>query len=58
MSPKLEEQIKKLQQAVSEIEARGAIFSVNAIEAALIPYRRKLGELEAQAGPGSTHSEY
>jgi hypothetical protein len=49
MSISLDEQIKQLKQAIAELEAQRAILGDEAVEAALVPSRRKLAELKAKA---------
>ncbi len=48
MSTTLDEQIKQLKKAISELEAQRGILGDEAVEAALIPSRKKLTELEAR----------
>jgi class 3 adenylate cyclase len=51
MSITLDEQIQQLKQAIADLEAQRSILGDAAVEAALIPSRQKLAELEAQAEP-------
>ena len=48
MSTTLIEQITQLEQAIAELEARRSILGDEAVEAALLPSRKKLADLEAQ----------
>ena len=47
MSTTLDEQINQLKQAIAELEAQRAILGDEAVEAALIPSRKKLADLQA-----------
>lgn len=49
MSSSLDEQINQLKQAIAEIDAQRSILGDAAVEAALVPSRQKLADLEAQA---------
>jgi hypothetical protein len=51
MSPTLDEQITQLRQTIAEMEAQRAILGDAAVDAALVPFRQKLVDLEAQAEP-------
>jgi class 3 adenylate cyclase/tetratricopeptide (TPR) repeat protein len=51
MTSSLDGQIKQLKQTISEMEAQRAILGDAAVDAALVPFRQKLAELEAQAEP-------
>ena len=46
MSTTLDEQINQLKQAIVEIEAQRAVLGDAAVEAALVPIRQKLADLE------------
>ena len=48
MSTTLDEQIKQLKQAIAEIEAQRTILGDAAVDAALVPSRQRLAELETQ----------
>jgi class 3 adenylate cyclase/tetratricopeptide (TPR) repeat protein len=49
MSPTLEEQIYQLKQTIAEMESQRAVLGDDVVEAALIPLRQKLTDLEANA---------
>jgi class 3 adenylate cyclase/tetratricopeptide (TPR) repeat protein len=51
MSTTLDEQINQLKQAIVELEAQRSILGDEAVDAALVPSRQKLAELEAQVEP-------
>ena len=50
MATTLDEQITQLKNAIAEIEAQRSILGDEAVDAALVPSRQKLAELEAQVG--------
>jgi len=49
MSTILEEQIRQLKQTINEMEAQRVVLGDAAMDAALVPFRQKLVDLEAQA---------
>jgi len=51
VSSKLEEQIKKLKQAITEMEEQRQILGDAAVDASLAPFQEKLAELEAKVEP-------
>jgi class 3 adenylate cyclase/tetratricopeptide (TPR) repeat protein len=51
MSTTLDEQINQLKQAIAELEEQRLILGDAAVDAALIPSRQKLAELESQSKP-------
>jgi class 3 adenylate cyclase len=50
MATTLDEQITQLKNAIAELEAQRSILGDEAVDAALVPSRQKLAELEAQVG--------
>jgi hypothetical protein len=47
MSETRDEQIKKLNQTIAEMESQRAILGNDTVEAALVPLQKNLAELEA-----------
>jgi class 3 adenylate cyclase/tetratricopeptide (TPR) repeat protein len=56
MSSTLDHQIKELKHAIAELEAQRSILGDEAVDAALVPSRKKLAALEAQAGTAEQKS--
>jgi hypothetical protein len=56
MATTLDEQITQLKNAIAELEAQRSILGDEAVEAALVPSRKKLAALEAQAGTAEQKS--
>ena len=57
MSTTLDEQINQLKQAIAELEAQRSILGDAAVDAALVPSRQKLADLEEQTAPSREETQ-